>query len=241
MALMDMFTAEGKLRRLQKKVTEKYGPPENRQKAIETLAELGTPEALAALLMRFTINSDPSITDAEEKQHVFDLIVDAGDKALQPLRDFLRRQDSVSWALRALVEILPPAEVAENVLAELRHIGPEYTRDPEKKIQLITWLAEHSGESVHPELGTTLLPFFEDMSDDVKLAALRTLTQAKVEAAREPMLQALVVPEQSARVRQNLLAALAELGFGVQGYREKVEALLVEPYYVDKEGAVRRR
>lgn len=241
MALMDMFTAEGKLRRLQKKVTEKYGPPENRQKAIQTLAEMGTPEALAALLMRFTIASDPSITDAEEKQHVFELIVDAGDKATQPLKDFLRKQDSVAWALRALVELQPLSEVTELVLGELRRIGPEYTRDPEKKIQLITWLAENRGESVHPDLGKTLLPFFEDMSDDVKLAALRTLTQVKLPEAREPMLQALVAPEQSARVRQNLLASLAELGFGVQGYREKVEALLVEPYYVDKEGLVKRR
>ncbi|MHB8418049.1 MAG: HEAT repeat domain-containing protein [Myxococcales bacterium] len=241
MPLLDMFSAEGKLRRLTKKITEKYGPPENRQKAIETLASLGTPAALAALLMRFTISSDPSITDAEEKQHVFELIVDAGDQAVGPLRDFLRRQDSVSWALRALVEILPLTEVANTVLDELARIGPEYTRDPEKKVQLITWLAEHRGETVHPRLGEVLIPFLEDMSDDVKLAAVRTLSQAKVEAAREPFLAALVAPEQSARVQQTLLAVLAELGFGVQGYREKVEALVAEPYYVDKTGLVKRR
>ncbi|HUB08777.1 MAG TPA: HEAT repeat domain-containing protein [Myxococcales bacterium] len=241
MPLLDMFSAEAKLRRLTKKITEKYGPPENRQKAIETLADMDTPEALAALLMRFTISSDPSITDAEEKQHVFELLVDAGEKAVGPLKDFMRKQDSVSWALRALVELLPLPDVATLVLDELARVGPEYTRDPEKKVQLITWLAEHRGETVHPRLGATLIPFLEDMSDDVKLAALRTLTQGKVESAREPILAALVAPEQSARVRQDLLASLADLGLGVQGYREKVEALVSEPYYVDKAGLVKRR
>ncbi len=241
MPLLDMFSAEGKIRRLTKKITEKYGPPENRQKAIETLASMDTAEAWSALLMRFTINSDPSITDAEEKQRVFELVVGAGDKTVGPLEDFLRKQDSVSWSLRALIELLPHAEVTDLVLGELARIGPEYTRDPEKKIQLLTWLAEHPGEAPHPRLGETLIPFLEDMSDDVKLAAARTLTQAKVEAAREPMLAALVAPEQSARVRQNLLGALADLCFGVQGYREKVEALVVEPYYVDKSGVVKRR
>ncbi len=241
MAISDFFTAEGKLRRMGKKVTEKYGPPENRQQVIEQLAQMGTPEALGVLLMRFTITSDPSITDAEEKQRVFELIVDAGEKSVGPLEQFVRRQDSVSWALRALAELLPPAQVNDTALAELLRLGAEYTRDPEKKIQLINWLADHRGETPDPKVGPALLPFLGDMSDDVKLAALRALVLDKLDAAREPMLQALVDPDQSARVRQSLLGALADCGFAVQGYREKVEALVQEPYYVDKSGTLKRR
>ncbi len=240
MPLSDFFSQEGKIRRLGKKLTEKYGPPENRQKAIETLAEIGTPEALAALLLRFTIASDPGITDAEEKQRVFELLVDAGDEALQPLRDFVRRQESVSWALRVLAELVPPAELVGIVVGELTRLGAEYTRDPEKKVQLINWLAENHPEA-DPRVGPALLPFIEDMSDDVKLAAVRALARQKLEIAREPFLLALVQPEQSARVRQELLAALADCGFGVQGHREKVEALLQEPFVLDKGGLVKRR
>lgn len=241
MALLDYFSAEGKLRRLGKRVTEKYGPPENRQKAILTLAEMGTPEALSTLLMRFTISSDPSITDAEEKQTVFDLLVEAGDKAIGPLKEFVRRQDSVSWAVRILAELLEPEEVNTIAIEELQRVGPAYTRDPEKKVQLITWLEEHRGAAPDPRLPPTLLPYLEDMSDDVKIAAARTLAPLKDAAAREPFLQTLVALETSARVRQALLAALAESELGVQGYREKVEGLLQEPYFVDKAGLVKRR
>jgi hypothetical protein len=35
--------------------------------------------------------------------------------------------------------------------------------------------------------------------------------------------------------------ALAETGFTVQGYREKVEARLPEGFYVDKSGVVKKR
>ncbi len=241
MGLFDYFSAEGKMRRLSKRVTEKYGPPENRQKAILTLSELGTPEALSTLLLRFTISSDPSITDAEEKQTAFELMVEAGDKAIGPLKGFVKRQDSVSWAVRILSELLTPDEVTTIAIEELQRLGAEYTRDPEKKVQLITWLEEHRGAETDGRLAPTLIPYLEDMSDDVKMAAARTLAPGKPEAAREPLLQALIVPDQSARVRQGLLAALADSEFGVQGHREKVESFIQEPYFIDKAGVVKRR
>ncbi len=37
------------------------------------------------------------------------------------------------------------------------------------------------------------------------------------------------------------LSALHESGFGVQGFREKVEPLLVDPYTLDKNGVIVKR
>ena len=48
--------------KLQKKATEKYGPPENRQGAIEELGEMRTPRAIEALLMRYTVRVEPGKT-----------------------------------------------------------------------------------------------------------------------------------------------------------------------------------
>ena len=80
------------------------------------------------------------------------------------------------------------------------------------------------------------------MSDDVKIAALApVLLQQRDPAFREPLLQALVDEEQSARVRKELVAALADLGVGVQGFREKVEAIVQDPYFVDKSGLIKKR
>ena len=73
MGLLDLFGGKGGkggLRKLGQKVTEKYGPPENRQKAIQQLADQGTAEALGVLCLRFTVRADPGITDDEEKENV---------------------------------------------------------------------------------------------------------------------------------------------------------------------------
>jgi hypothetical protein len=240
MSFTDYFTKEGKVKRLGKRLTEKFGPPENRQKAIAVLAEMATPEALSALLLRFTINSDSRITDAEEKQVVFDHLIAAGDLAIEPLRTFVREKNSVSWAIRVLAEIIPPGELLDLVLQELKRLSSEYSRDPEKKVQLLHWLTEHH-VAVDPRLGAAAQVFLGDMSDDVKIAALAVLLQQKDPSVREPMLQALVDEEQSARVRKEIVAALADLGAGVQGYRQKVEAIVQEPYFVDKSGLIKKR
>ena len=240
MAFTDYFTKQGKVKRLGKKLTEKFGPPENRQKAIAVLAEMATPEAISALLLRFTVNSDSRITDAEEKQTVFDHLVAAGEDAVAPLRAFLREKNSVSWAMRALAEIVPAEELLDLVLQELQRLANEYSRDPEKKVQLLHWLTEHH-VAVDPRLAAAAQPFLGDMSDDVKIAALAVLLQQKDPGVREPLLQALVDEDQSARVRKELTAALADLGAGVQGYREKVEAVIQEPYFVDKAGLLKKR
>ena len=94
MGIFDLFGSatereQAQLRKLARKVTEKYGPPENRQKAIDQLAELGTPGALQVLCQRFTLLADPGITDQEEKESVHAHLVAAGREAIAPITAFL--------------------------------------------------------------------------------------------------------------------------------------------------------
>ncbi len=42
-------------------------------------------------------------------------------------------------------------------------------------------------------------------------------------------------------MRGEVLEALARLGADVKGYRPSVEPLLVEPFYLDSEGRVKKR
>ncbi|HET6980579.1 MAG TPA: HEAT repeat domain-containing protein, partial [Myxococcaceae bacterium] len=92
-----------------------------------------------------------------------------------------------------------------------------------------------------PRIAPVVLPFLEDMVDDVKIAALRALGPKTYEEAREPMLKLLTAPETARRVQTASIEAIARSGFGVQGYREKVESLLPEPFFVDKAGIMKRR
>jgi HEAT repeat protein len=248
MGLFDLFASkdkrqEAQLRRLAKKVTEKYGPPENRQKVIDQLGEIGTPGALRTLCLRFTVRVDPGITDDEEKETVRRILVDAGEAAAEPLRAFVHEQEEgVAWGLRVLAAILPPERVLEVVVGELAHLGREYTRDPEKKLVLLTWVREHHAGVASPALEDALPPLLEDFSDDVRITAARALAAlGPGERSRDALIQLLLRDRDNARVRGEVLGALADLGADVKGHRPSVEALLVEPFFLDREGRVKRR
>jgi HEAT repeat protein len=248
MGLFDLFGSKddrekGALRKLTKKVTEKYGPPENRQKAIQQLGDLGTPGALSTLCLRFTVRAEPGITDDEEKETTRRILVDARERAVEPLEAFVREQESgVAWGLRALAAIVSPQKVLDVVVRELTRLGREYTRDPDKKLVLLTWLVEHHAGAESPEIEGALLPLLEDFSDDVRISAVRAVAAgAPGERAREALIQLLLRDKDNARVRGEVLEALAQLGADVKGYRPSVEAVLVEPYFLDREGRVKKR
>jgi HEAT repeat protein len=233
---------QGALRKLAKKITERYGPPENRQKAIAQLGELGTPEALETLCLRFTVRVEPGITDDEEKETTHGLLVDAGEPAVAAIEKFVTGQDEgVAWGLRVLAELAPP-HVLPLVVRELRRLGSIYTRDPEKKLVLLKWLTEHHAGAGGPEVEGALLPLLEDFSDDVRISATRALAAlAPGEPARDALIQLLLRDRDNARVRGEVLEALAGIGADVKGHRPSVEALLVEPFFLDREGRVKKR
>ncbi|MDY7230688.1 HEAT repeat domain-containing protein [Hyalangium rubrum] len=240
MGLFDLFGGSGpeKALKLKPKVTQKYGDPASRQKAIQQLGEMKYPEAVSVLLARFTLTVDPLTTDADEKDHVYELIKSFGKDAIAPIQEFLRKSDqATSWAVRLLEELVPESEALSIFLDTLTHLSTHYTRDPEKKVVLL----HHVSNKQDPRIAPAVLPFLEDMSDDVKIAALKALGPLKHEPAREPMLQLLTGSETARRVQTAALSALHESGFNVQGYREKVESALVEPYVVDKDGVLVKR
>lgn len=241
MGIFDLFgggSGPEKALKLKPKVTQKYGDPTSRQKAIQQLGEMKFPEAVSVLLARFTITVEPLTTDADEKEHVFELIKGFGQDAVAPIKDFLRKSEqATSWALRLLGDLLPENEVVGVTVDTLQHLSSHYTRDPEKKVVLLHSVTGKEDARIAP----AVLPFLEDMADDVKIAALKALGPLKHEPAREPILRLLTADETARRVQTAALASLQESGFGVQGFREKVESLLVEPYVIDKSGIVQRR
>ena len=117
-----------------------------------------------------------------------------GVAAVEPVREFLRREeDGVSWGLRVLADVLSSAKVNELVVGELARLGGEYSRDPDKKLVLLTWLVEHRGETAAAGVQEALLPLLEDFSDDVRIGALRALaTLSSGEPVREGLLQLLL-------------------------------------------------
>ena len=167
-----------------------------------------------------------------------------------------------------LSALRPPADVVGTALRLLHKLGREYSRDPEKKLVLLSWLAEHHGdltsavgggnalpqtagateatsataEAGAPALEDTLLPLLEDFSDDVRIATVRLVSRQPVtERLRVALIELFLRDTDNARVRGEVLQALAALAADVKGYRPSVEPLLVEPYFLDRDGKVKKR
>lgn len=241
MGLLNLFgggTPAEKAQKLKGKATQKYGDPATRQKALQQLSEIKHADAVPVLMQRFTFVVEPQTTDAEEKQHVFESICELEGDCVEPVRSFLTKSDTASsWALRILDEVLSPDQVMQIVTDELKRLGANYTRDPEKKEVLLRFLEGKQDERVGP----ALVPLIHDMSDDVKMAALKTLASLKYAPAREELLNLLVADETAKRVQTACVHTLVETGFEVQGFREKVEKRLPEGFFVDKSGVVKKR
>lgn len=253
MGIRDLFGSretreQASLKKLGHKITQKWGPADSRQKAIEQLGENGTPAALKTLCLRFTVRAEVGISDDDEKEQARAILVAAGPKAREPVREFLEEQESgVAWGLRVLASLAPPEELLGTVHAILLKLGREYTRDPEKKLVLLSWLREHPELAAlkpvgGPERDEVILPLLEDFVDDVRIGAARALTVGTPsDAARDALISLLLRDRDNARVRGEVLQALHELGADVKGHRGDVEALLLEPWYLDREGRVKRR
>src|SRR5712664_1105510 len=242
MGLLDMLGMggpEAKVRRMKKKASQKFGPKENRQGAIEELGALKTEGAVEALLTRYTFRVDPGITDDEEKARVLALITQAGDVALGPVKRFISSRDEISWPLRALDGLLPEAEVVKFLVEVARKVGGEYSRVPEKKVLLLHALSAHKS----PEIAPAVLPFLDDMDDEVQIAAAEVIVKQQHLAGREPLIQHFLKAHEgnNARVREALAGLLADSGWDVKGYTPKVEAALPPGYKLDSRGKVLRK
>jgi len=211
MGIFDFLGGSGpdKALKLKPKVTQKYGDPNSRQKALQQLGEMKFPEAVTVLMHRYTINVEPLTTDADEKEHVFELIKGFGKDAVAPVTDFLRKNEqATSWAIRVLEALLTEAEVTTIVVEAISALSAQYMRDPQKKIVLLHYITGKQDERVAP----AVMPYLEDMADDVKIAALKALGPLKYEPAREPILR-LTQGDTARRVQVAALQAAEESGF----------------------------
>lgn len=199
---------EKEIAKLAKLVSDKMSQNYDRQEAIETLAKMGTAQSAEALLKRFTWTLDPSITDQEEKESAASGIVAAGEEALEPLRRFCRKAESITWPLKIIRRIVPPERVVDEYLGVLGEFDPDYVRNPEPKIQLLQALEEHPEARVREPVE----PFLTDASEPVRFAAVTTLFAVNDEACVSAMAEAFA-EEESLRVRNRVCQGLLDRGW----------------------------
>lgn len=222
------------LARLARVAADKLAQDYDRQDAIAQLGRMASADAARALFRRFDWAMDPSITDQDEKEAAADGIVEAGDAALQPLRDYCARADSLNWPLRILERVVPAERLTEELLGLLDQFDTEYVRNPEPKIQLLGALAAHPCAEVR----VAVEPFLGDMAEPVRFAAVDAVL-AMNDRESVVALVPVLAEDESLRVRNRIALGLSQRAWPVhESLRAACAAALPDGYVLDAEGRV---
>lgn len=243
MGVFDLFSKDGRQQRARDKnvsrAVNKWSQSPDRMKALQALRDDGSPEALYGMLRRFGMMYDKTIEDEQEKDWVFEVLVEKGEAIIPPIKRYLFSADSVSWPLRLLDRVAGKEEELAVIKAVLERHEPGYERDPTKKIQLLNHLAAIKDGRVPP----LIVPYLADMDEGVRYAAVEAVLRHKnEEAAREPLLQHFISEaEDSLRIRLQIAEGFAELAWLVKGHRGEVEKKLPEQFQLDREGHIKKK
>jgi HEAT repeat protein len=238
-----MFSKEGREKRNRakniKRAVNKYAQSPDRYKALQALRDDGSAEATFGLLRRFGMRYDKSIEDEQEKDWVFEVLVEKGAAIIPEVERYLQVADSISWPLRLLAKIADRATELEVVQRVLERHEPGYERDPTKKIQLLN----HLGGLKVPEAPGLCVPYLGDMDEGVRYAAMEALVRhGNEDVAREPLLAHFVSDaEESLRIRLQIAEGLAERGWLVKSNRPAFDKKLPETFAIDREGRVKKK
>lgn len=241
MALFGLFGKKSEADILAKhaeKVANKRAQAVDRWESIRALGHMGTTEAVAALLPRFTFYVDPSITDQEEKDAAFDAIVGAGSAAIEPVCAFMLKAESLSWPVKMLDRLVDAETVIGKLLEVLERMDIEYERDPQRKIQLLATLEERRD----PRIADAVVRFLEDANETVRFNAVGALyaQEDDAEAHRDALLEA-CCKEESVRIRNRILDGFAANGWSIADRAEELRAVLPGGFTIDKQGALRKK
>ncbi len=222
------------------RVLDKRSLSPDRFQSIEYLCKLGTEEAWRALLPRYNFTVDPSITDREEKQYIFDAITRAGESAVEPVKEFIRKTTAVNWGIKMLGKLVEQEAFVAELLSILEAEDTAYQKNPERKIQAIIAL-ESVADARIAKADSRIL---EDASEDTRFHAVRTLLTQDDPASADPLAE-LLARDDSMRVRTTIADGLVDKRWPVsEPLREKVAAVLPRlpngPFTFAPDGVVRR-
>ncbi|HEY3666240.1 MAG TPA: HEAT repeat domain-containing protein [Polyangiaceae bacterium] len=228
--------SQKEIARLERLLGNKLSQNFDRQEAIQELGRMGTAQAASALLKRFDWVLDPSITDQEEKESCMHGIVAAGEDALEPIREYCKKAESLTWPLKVLRAIVTDdTQAAQELLGILDQFDTEYVRNAEPKVQLIQALEAYPSEDVR----VAVEPFLRDMSEPVRFTAVTTLFAVNDSASVPALIDALE-NEESRRVQNRIAQGLADRGWAIPADASSSATKALPPGYAVAAGKVQK-
>lgn len=194
-------------------------------------------EAVTALLRRFNFIMEPSITDQEEKSTAFDGILNAGKLALDPIRHFVAKAESIAWP-RKLVKALVDEEAYIGELLEwLSKWDTEYAKFIDPKVQLLVELEENKD----PRIMDAVAGFLMDVNEVARFHAVGAALHQETDAALGPLLS-MFIDEESVRIRARVADAFVARSWCVpEDQRAEARKSLPSGYTIDGDGFFRKK
>jgi hypothetical protein len=218
------------------KVKERYAQPEYRRAAMDQLLSWGTPDALDAVLSRFTVVVQSPHWDEEEKRWLVEELAERGAPAREALARFLKKQNNVAFAAKALRNLCDKDSYKAMLQEALLAREPEDYRSAQAKQDLIQALAE----VLEPGEGADCIkPYIDDHADDVQCAAIEAVEKVKLEDVYPRLAEVVTEDMHSARVQRAAAATISRLSIPIDPAKP-IEAAVLEDYVV-KDGSLARK
>jgi hypothetical protein len=231
-----------KFAKLSKAVCDKRGQTYDRDEAMDQLVAIGSPDAAGALLRRFDLKVDPSITDTDEKQRAFDCIVRIGHgdigkrladvgKPAKEIDDSPLTSDEKAELRDAVVEVTKTYCLwAENLSWPLKIIRDLLDYEPFQAsvLELLSNFDTEYARNVQPKLNLlaaledfkndtvrlAVEPYLDDVNETVRFHAVETVCRQDDDTSLAPLLD-MAEREESVRVKNKIASGLVGLGWTI--------------------------
>ena len=171
---------ESSIERHSKKVVNLNAQIEERNASAEWLAENGSPEAIAALLKRFSIRYEHAMKDTEEKLFIYAQLRSIGPNVVGPTKSWIEKNSNFAQPLKLIEEFEGKEATIQFLLDVLDKENDPFK--PEKKRQILIKLASFK----EPRIAERIIKCLHDIDDEVRLATVEALDVQDLTPQNEP-------------------------------------------------------
>jgi hypothetical protein len=205
--------------------------------ALASLAEIGTEEAIDALLLRYTFRIEQTIGDEEEKRTVYGYLIDLGSVAVDPILRFLEKHNAPFWPTKALTEIVGEERTVGYLIDIVQDMEAIFDKDIEQKVELISNLREFKD----PRVKDLLLGYLDDDNEEFRVHAVEGLADFGDEEMGDTLVERLLSEDETQRVKTTVLELLIDRKWKIKRHKEAIRKVIPDAYWIDDVGVIHRR
>jgi hypothetical protein len=205
--------------------------------ALASLAEIGTEEAIDALLLRYTFRIEQTIGDEEEKRTVYGYLIDLGSTAVDPIVRFLEKHNAPFWPTKALTEIVGEERTVGYLIDIVQDMEAIFDKDIERKVELISNLREFRD----PRVTELLLGYLDDDNEEFRVHAVEGLADLGDEEMGDTLVERLLSEDETQRVKTTVLELLIDRKWKIKRHKEAIRKVIPDAYWIDDVGVIHRR